>query len=106
MTEGEGYHGWTNYETWCVNLWLGNDEASDSYWYDQAYNVRMEFEEDTQEHTLADMLKDAVEEGAEEEINNASMYSDLLRAAISEVNFGEIAKHMLDTVEVNEDEDE
>ena len=23
----EGYNGWTNYETWNVALWLGNDES-------------------------------------------------------------------------------
>ena len=24
----KGYNGWTNYETWCVNLWLDNDEGT------------------------------------------------------------------------------
>ena len=23
----EGYQGWANYETWCVHLWLDNDEG-------------------------------------------------------------------------------
>ena len=33
MTKKE-YNGWTNYETWAVNLWIGNDEASSRYWQD------------------------------------------------------------------------
>lgn len=24
----EGYQGWTNHETWVVNLWIGNDEVT------------------------------------------------------------------------------
>lgn len=29
MTEPDSsYNGWSNYETWVVNLWLGNDEGS------------------------------------------------------------------------------
>ena len=27
------YEGWTNYETWAVNLWFNGDEASYSRWY-------------------------------------------------------------------------
>ena len=106
MSEEKKYNGWTNYETWCVNLWLENEESEYIYWCDQAYNVKDEFNEDAQEYTLADMLKDNLEERAEEAIDEASVFSDLLRAAISEVDFGEIAKHMLDTVIVDEEDKE
>jgi hypothetical protein len=104
--EDRKYNGWNNYETWCVNLWIENEESEYNYWYDHAYNVKKEFEEDTQEYTLADMLKNNLEERAEEAMTEASVFSDLLRAAISEVDFGEIAKHMLDNTKVDEDEEE
>ena len=29
--EAPGYNGWKNYETWCVALWIGNDEGSYNY---------------------------------------------------------------------------
>lgn len=28
MDDTTGYNGWCNYETWLVNVWLCNDEAS------------------------------------------------------------------------------
>ena len=106
MSKEERYNGWTNYETWAVNLWLGNEEYQQTFWNDQAYNVKNEFEESAQVHTLASMLKDDLEERAEEAMTEASVFSDLLRAAISEVDFGEIAKRLLDAVEIDEDEEE
>jgi hypothetical protein len=106
MSEEYRYNGWTNYETWCVDLWLSNEETEYNYWCEQAASVKKEYEEDAQEYRLADLLKDNLEERAEEAIPEASVFSDLLRAAISEVNFEEIAKCMLDNVEVDEDEEE
>lgn len=106
MSKEERYNGWTNYETWAVNLWLENEEYQQTFWDDHAYNVKNEFEESAQVHTLASMLKDDLEERAEEAMTEASVFSDLLRAAISEVDFGEIAKRLLDAVEIDEDEEE
>lgn len=31
-TEKKTYNGWTNYETWNVALWIGNEEGSYRYW--------------------------------------------------------------------------
>jgi len=28
MARPEPYNGWTNWETWCVNLWVTNEEAT------------------------------------------------------------------------------
>ena len=34
--EEKRYNGWTNYETWAVNLWIDNDQGSYTYWREQA----------------------------------------------------------------------
>lgn len=106
MSKEERYNGWTNYETWAVDLWIGNEESEYNYWCEQAHGVKRDYPKDEQGYTLADMLKDRIEEEAEHAIPDASMFSDLLRAAISEVDFGEIAKGLLDAVEEEEEEDE
>jgi hypothetical protein len=98
-----GYQGWTNYETWAVNLWLGNEQVSSNYWnetaqnaYDEAkagqYLTRME----AATIALSETLKAEIEEAAPELENG--MFSDLLNAALSEVNWREIAEAYLDNV--------
>lgn len=34
------YEGWTNYETWLVNLWIENDEASYLFWRGETARAR------------------------------------------------------------------
>jgi len=93
--ERKEYNGWTNYETWCVNLWLTNEQGSDEYWRENAreawenaadhpsYLTRSE----KARHALADMLKDQVSDSEMcPLLSEASMYSDLLGAALSEVD--------------------
>src|SRR4051794_18704009 len=40
--EPERYNGWANYETWCVHLWLTNEEESYRYWREEARRHRGE----------------------------------------------------------------
>ena len=91
----EGYNGWTNYETWCVNLWLDNDGSANYLRDHVAMNEPMgvvealkfigEYVEELQESLLPDMPN--------------SMFSDLLGAAISQVNWYEIAEYYLEDAE-------
>ncbi len=97
MTE-KTYNGWTNYETWNVALWLGNEQGSERYWTSEAEErFREATDDDTESRAdeatgeLARQLQDEIEESAPE--LGASMFSDLLNAALSEVNWYEIAEH-------------
>ena len=90
------YNGWTNYETWLVNLWMDNAEGSQAYWYEIAQESIDEYNEDNEreiwfhfEDALKSMLEDMVH-GPDSTV--AFMAADLLNAAISEVDTREIAK--------------
>lgn len=106
------YNGWTNYETWVVNLWLDNEPGTHDYWLRVAsYIYRHEAKE--QNHfskmedavsILADKLKNDHEEAKDEILSSAnlsaSLWADLLGAALSEPNWHEIAESLLENVEV------
>ncbi len=99
MTKNE-YNGWTNYETWVVNLWLDNDEGSQRYWAEEASQAlenatasEHSSKEEEAIFALSNQLKEQHEEGLPELQGFAS---DLLNAAMSEVNWHEIAKGLVD----------
>jgi hypothetical protein len=104
------YNGWTNYETWNVNLWMGNEEGSYRYYGELAQECYDEAEADdtfTREERatldLSDRLKDEYEEASqailEQSKVTASVWADLLGAALSEVNWHEIAEHLIEDCE-------
>jgi hypothetical protein len=85
MTHKE-YNGWYNYETWLVNLWLTNDEGS--------YEWLRELCGESDEYTLSHTLKDEVtSEHMMPALGDCSIQADLLGAALSEVNWYELAEH-------------
>ncbi len=107
MASDTFYSGWKNYETWCVSLWLDYDQGSyndcreqaQSAW-DDATPGQYDWQTREQQATyaLAESLKDTVEES--NPLNDsASLFSDLLSAALSEVDWQEIAEHYLDDVD-------
>jgi hypothetical protein len=117
MSEDTKYNGWTNYETWNVKLWMDNDQGSyhdgermaqDAWDNASADRICTRLERATID--LSDTLKDQYENAMADILENAgqsaSVWSDLLGAALSEVNWREIAEHMLDDVDTDEDEDE
>jgi hypothetical protein len=79
------YNGWTNKETWLVNLWLGNVFAED-----QEYG----------EEITPDYIKSFVDEMASEALESGAngFITDLLNCALGEINHQEIADHYRESV--------
>lgn len=96
MVDQEKYDGWTNYETWNVALWLEGDEAN-QYWREQALELLQidGNDNDDAKAQLAQQLQGDIVVMNQPKLG-ASMYADLLGAALSEVNWYEIAAHYVD----------
>ena len=96
------YNGWTNYETWNVKLWLDNDEGSYLYWRERAEERYAEGKEaedmDHATYELSNELQASHEENAPEV---SGTYADLLGAALSEVNWYEIAESLMEDAKEN-----
>lgn len=102
------YNGWTNYETWCVNLWLTNDADVFGRWSEEARRHLAEAPESKRVKewgysiqqaascALAEQLREEVEDEAS--LSFATVYSDLLNGALAAVNWQEIAENWLDDV--------
>ena len=93
------YQGWVNYETWAVSLWIDNDQSTYRYWREVAEACKAEgagrvlSAEENAVYLLANALKREIENDAPD--LGASPYADLLGTALSEVDWFEIAKHIL-----------
>ena len=108
------YNGWANYETWAVNLWLTNERGTVDYWREQA---SCEWERAgvnpenwphwtrsvAARYNLADSLKDELTDSKDEMLEGAkatcTLWADLLGAAMSEVDWQEIAGAFLDDLD-------
>lgn len=82
------YNGYSNFQTWCVMLWLDNDQATQEF-------VTELINESTDQANLADKLAVFVYE-YDPLLDQASMYADLLHSAIRQVDFYELAGFLLE----------
>jgi hypothetical protein len=90
MTDEKGYQGWTNYGTWCIHLWVTNDEQPYVYWTKLAQKLLNE-----EEHATAH-LRDALKAHFDDAMPALDgMWSDLMTNALEEVNWQEIAEALL-----------
>lgn len=99
------YSGWTNYETWLVNLWMDNDQGSQEYWQETAQECMQDAIDgnDTSDvralatYNLSERMKEQHEEFTPE---TTGVYSDLLSSALGRVDWYEIAKHYMDDIDL------
>jgi hypothetical protein len=102
MSDEQGYQGWKNYETWIVNLWMDDTSESHKSWRATAHIVwsRAHLDEpvltrsEAVRFALADQIKDEFEDG-HPLCDEASHYSTMLSAAISNVDWDELANDWL-----------
>jgi hypothetical protein len=94
------YNGWTNYETWNLALWMDNDQGLYSMRCEAAEDIAKDNEDRSDANVaLADWLKQLVEDeqilGA---LPESGFLADMINAALSEINYYEIAEHWLDDI--------
>jgi len=77
------YNGWTNYPTWCVNLWLANDEGL----YEQACELTRPLQTRS---AVADALRGWVRDELAPDLG-ATFAADLLGYALDHVDWHELA---------------
>ena len=95
-------NGWANWETWVVNLWMNNDQDLYEYYGKVARNVMFDATEKipkdktSAQYKLSRTLEKQFGEWMPE---IEGLYLDLLSGAMSEVNWHQIAKHLIERVE-------
>ena len=100
MSEDTRYNGWTNYETWLVNLWYGGSFDQD------ALDILNDAEplcedgdvKDAAIYDLEGYIKGIIEDQASELVDVSGFFSDILGAALNRVNYREIAEAYIDDI--------
>jgi len=85
------YQGWENYETWNVARWIDKDQELLGTVHDRG-------RENKEVADFADAIRDLILDMAPE-LEEASLYSELLFSALDEVNWFELAQAYLKEIE-------
>lgn len=92
------YNGWSNYETWATALWLDNDEPT---YRDVQRIVAREYDPED-ENEPGDEVAQRIGSLVKEYVNDmpdrptSGLFADLVGAALSEVDWDEVASHYME----------
>ena len=95
----DGYNGWTNHETWLVNLWI-NEGLLDLFEVGEQARHFAEQDEDNAAWEMAKWLREQVDEVIGDQ--PVGLAADLIGSAMASVNWEEIAVHFTDEAIENE----
>lgn len=99
------YNGYENYQTWCVAMWLDNEQPSLAFWHEQAKrciaaaatssNVAEGYctEHQAAKYLLADRLRESFYDA--NPLTQPGVWSDLLTTALCEVSWNDLADAIL-----------
>lgn len=98
-------NGWTNYQTWVVNLWLDNDGMSSEIedWASEEMQAAIDADKTDIRADAMYALAQRIESWVDElqdlsEHKPSGMFADLLGHALGMVDWHEIAKHYTDEI--------
>lgn len=106
------HNGWTNYETWAVDLWIDNEESSQRYWVRETESHWEAASEGicswlTRSSEARRNLAASLTNWHEEQVPELEgVFADLMNAALSEVNWDEIADSMLTSMVLDDTDDD